>query len=72
MQPHPILMHTLHDDRNRELETWLTRHHVNHADEAFAASRPRHLVIARVRALLAVLSGFSTSNATGAAAALPE
>lgn len=52
MHPHPILMHTLHDDRNREVEAALTRRHVNQAYDALTASNPRHPLLRQVLALL--------------------
>jgi hypothetical protein len=45
-------MHTLHDDRNREVEAALTRRHVNQAYDVLAASGHRHPIVVRVLALL--------------------
>jgi len=70
MQPHPILMQTLHDDRNREVEAILTRQHVDQAYDALAVSRSRHPLVVRVLALLASMRGVTEDKATGAAAAL--
>jgi hypothetical protein len=70
MQPHPILMHTLHDDRNREVEAILTRQHIDHAYDALGVSGSRHPLVVRVLALLASMRGVTEDKATGAAAAL--
>jgi len=69
MHPHPILMHTLYQDRNREVEAALMRRQVNRAYDAIADPTPRHLVV-RFLALLASIGEFPKDKATGAAAAL--
>ena len=69
MHPHPILMQTLHDDRNREVEAALMRRQANRAYDAIAGPTPRHLVV-RFLALLALMREFPKDKATGAAAAL--
>jgi hypothetical protein len=68
MQPHPILMHTLHDDRNRELKAALTRRHVNHAYDELTASEPRHPIVERVLALLVPTWRLSRGKASSARA----
>jgi hypothetical protein len=70
MQPHPILMHTLHDDRNREVEAILTRHHIDQAYDALAVSGSRHPAVVRILSLLALIRGLPRGEATGTAAAL--
>ena len=70
MQPHPILMHTLHDDRNREVEAILTRQHVDQAYDALAVSGSRHPLVVRILSLLALIRGLPGGEATGTAAAL--
>jgi hypothetical protein len=72
MQPHPILMHTLHDDRNREVEAMLTRQHVDQAYDALAlaVSGSRHPLVVRILSLLALMRGLPGGEATGTAAAI--
>ena len=66
MQPHPILMHTLHDDRNCELEAPLTRRHVDQAYDALTTSGPRHPLVVRLLALLVPMWGLSKGKASSA------
>jgi hypothetical protein len=66
MHPHPILMHTLHDDRNRALEAALTRRYVDQADDALTTSRPRHPLVVWVLTLLVTMWGLSTGKARSA------
>jgi hypothetical protein len=68
MIPHPMLMHTLHDDRIRELEATLKWRHINQPGEVPAdpASRP-HLAV-RVLALLSLVWERPKGKASGAPA----
>jgi hypothetical protein len=66
MYPHPILMQTLHDDRNRALEAALTRQYVDQADDALNSSRPRHSLVVWVLTLLVPIWGLSKSKARSA------
>jgi hypothetical protein len=70
MHPHPILMHTLHDDRNREVEPLLTRRQINQAYDARAESGSRHFLVERALALLAFLRRIPVGKAAGTAAPL--
>jgi hypothetical protein len=72
MQPHPILMHTLHDERNREVEAILTRQHVDQVYDALAlaVSGACHPLVVRILSLLALMRRLPGGEATGAAAAL--
>jgi len=70
MQPHPIIMQTLHDDRNREVEAILTRQHIDQAYDALAVSGSRHSLVVRILALLASMRGLPGGKATGTAATL--
>ena len=63
MQPHPILMHSLHDDRNREVEAALTRQYGNQAYDAVTTFGPRHPLVARVLGLLFPMWGLSSGKA---------
>ena len=72
MQPHPILMHTLHDYRAREVEVVLTRQDVVRAYKQVAASAPRQHLVARALTFLAVIWRFPAIKATGTAAALRD
>jgi hypothetical protein len=68
MQPHPILMHTLHDDRNRAVEAALMRRRVNQTYEALTASGPWRPIVVRVLALLVPRWGLSRGKASSARA----
>ena len=68
MTPHPILMHTLHDDRTREVEAALKWRHVNQPDEVDADLASRHHLAVRVLALLSMMWGLAKGKASGAPA----
>ena len=70
MQPHPILMQTLHVDRNRAVEAILTRQHVDQVYDALAVSGSRHPLVVRILSLLALMRGLPEGEATVTAAAL--
>jgi hypothetical protein len=70
MQPNPIIMQTLHDDRNREVEAILTRQHIDQAYDALAVSGSRHSLVVRILALLASMRGLPGGKATVTAATL--
>jgi hypothetical protein len=57
MTPHPILMHTLHDDRTRDVEAALRWQHVNQPDGVPADPASRQHRATRVLALLSLIWG---------------
>jgi hypothetical protein len=69
MWPHPILMQTLHDDRNREVETILTQRQQsdeaagNDANAFAARPHPGNWIVGRVKRIFGVRRGFVWARA---------
>ena len=68
MGPHPILMDTLHHDRQRKLEDALKWRHVDQFDEASAEPASRQPLVVRVLARLSLIGELPKGKARDAPA----